>query len=149
MSFGYRWGNKLGDINSYNNQNIFNYKKTADDLSARIREVEAELEFFIYNLTKTDQELRDGIKEFRANMIAQKVYTMEKLENFRDQEYFTDNQTLAEIKVQEDELNRLIGNIQGELRIEMKRYNENMDKMYKENLAMKEQDDDFTRQVYG
>ena len=82
-------------------------------------------------------------------MIAQKVYTMEKLENFRDQEYFTDNQTLAEIKVQEDELNRLIGNIQGELRIEMKRYNENMDKMYKENLAMKEQDDDFTRQVYG
>ena len=74
---------------------------------------------------------------------------MEKLENFRDQEYFTDNQTLAEIKVQEDELNRLIGNIQGELRIEMKRYNENMDKMYKENLAMKEQDDDFTRQVYG
>lgn len=82
-------------------------------------------------------------------MIAQKVYTMEKLENFRAQEYFTDNQTLAEIKVQEDELNRLIGNIQGELRIEMKRYNENMDKMYKENLAMKEQDDDFTRQVYG
>ena len=74
---------------------------------------------------------------------------MEKLENFRAQEYFTDNQTLAEIKVQEDELNRLIGNIQGELRIEMKRYNENMDKMYKENLAMKEQDDDFTRQVYG
>ena len=100
-------------------------------------------------MTKTDQELRDGIKEFRANMIAQKVYTMEKLENFRAQEYFTDNQTLAEIKVQEDELNRLIGNIQGELRIEMKRYNENMDKMYKENLAMKEQDDDFTRQVYG
>lgn len=82
-------------------------------------------------------------------MIAQKVYTMEKLENFRAQEYFTDNQTLAEIKVQEDELNRLIGNIQGELRIEMKRYNENMDKMYRENLAMKEQDDYFTRQVYG
>ena len=149
MSFGYRWGNKLGDINSYNNQNIFNYKKTADDLSARIREVEAELEFFIYNLTKTDQELRDGITEFRANMIAQKVYTMEKLENFRAQEYFTDNQTLSEIKVQEDELNRLIGDIQAELRIEMKRYNENMDKMYRENLAMKEQDDDFTRQVYG
>ena len=82
-------------------------------------------------------------------MIAQKVYTMEKLENFRAQEYFTDNQTLSEIKVQEDELNRLIGDIQAELRIEMKRYNENMDKMYRENLAMKEQDDDFTRQVYG
>ena len=74
---------------------------------------------------------------------------MEKLENFRAQEYFTDNQTLSEIKVQEDELNRLIGDIQAELRIEMKRYNENMDKMYRENLAMKEQDDDFTRQVYG
>ena len=57
--------------------------------------------------------------------------------------------TRREIKVQEDELNRLIGDIQAELRIEMKRYNENMDKMYRENLAMKEQDDDFTRQVYG
>ena len=80
-------------------------------------------------------------------MIAQKIYTMEKLENFREQEYFTDNQTLAEIKVQEDELNVLINDIQAELKVEMKRYNENMDKMYRDNLALKEQDDEFTRQA--
>ena len=72
---------------------------------------------------------------------------MEKLENFREQEYFTDNQTLAEIKVQEDELNVLINDIQAELKVEMKRYNENMDKMYRDNLALKEQDDEFTRQA--
>jgi len=83
-----------------------------NDLYDKIRAVELEMEAFIQNLTDTDKALRDGIVAFRDNMVAQKIYTINKLEIFREQEFFTDNQTLADIVVQEDELNGFIGEIE-------------------------------------
>ena len=44
-----------------------------DPLFKKIEEVEADLDFFVWNMTKTDQEIRDGITDFRDNMLAQKV----------------------------------------------------------------------------
>lgn len=89
-----------------------------NDLMRRIRDVEIELDHFIQNLTDTDKALRDGIVSFRDNMVAQKLYTINKMEVFREQEFFTDNQTISNIKEKEDELQGFVDALQGERMVE-------------------------------
>jgi len=114
-----------------------------DPLFKKIEEVEADLDFFVWNMTKTDQEIRDGITDFRDNMLAQKIYTITQLDTLLEQEMITDELQLKEILSNTAIIAKQVDDVENSMRTELRAYNANMDNLAKNTTTITGLDKQF------